>query len=163
MAITDNLTVEEARELIDRNRKQGWPDLDLGERAFALEYITDYNHRRAARETGWSPDHGLKLIRRPLVVAFIKDLQDKQSISNIVTEDFVRNMWLSILPKLMGDEEVPMVTAQGEQFRANKFHASEVNAALRELAKSTSFYKEEQGGTSAAEALLLMAQKLPGA
>lgn len=163
MAFTNGLTVDELRALIDRNKNNGWQDLDPRERAFALEYLVHYSHRKAAEKAGYSASAGISLIRRPLVAAFIRDLQDHQSVTNIVTEDFVRNLWLTLLPKLMGEEEVPMVTSQGEAFTAKKFHASEVNSVIKELAKSTDFYKAEEGGTNLADVLAALAKGLPGA
>ena len=59
---------------IERNRLNGWEDLDILEKAFGAEYIVDYSHRKAMERLDQDPDKGLKMLRNPLVYAFICDL-----------------------------------------------------------------------------------------
>jgi hypothetical protein len=142
----DDLTSE-----IERHKSSNWETLDGQLRAFAYEYVIHYDHRKAAKAVGFSESKGIKLIRDPLVSALIKDIQDRNLVSNIITEDFVRSQWLNLLPKLMGDEEVNLVTAMGAQFQAKKFHSSETVSVLKELSKSTKFYENgsgQEGGTT---------------
>jgi len=137
---TDSLALE-----VERQKQLGWSDLDPQLRAFAHEYIIDYNHRRAASETGYPMAKGIQLVRDPLVSAYVQHLQNQNLVSNIITEDFVRSQYLNIIPKLMGDEEVNIVTAMGQELSVKKFHSSELVSVLRELGKSTKFYENGSG------------------
>lgn len=133
------------KELIDRNIKSNFADLEPQKRAFALSYIVDYNHRRAAQDIGFNADRGISLVRDPLIAAFVKHLQDEFAISNIITSDFVKAQYLALIPKLAGEEEVNLITADGEQVFVRKFHPAALTAVLKELAKSTKFYEDGSG------------------
>ena len=138
-------TKEEYHAIIERNEKSDWSDLEPRERAFAYSYLTDYNHRRAANDVGLGADAGIRYLRRPLVSAFIQFLQERSHIANTITDDFVRTQMLNLLPKLLGQEPVPLVDKDGGEFDALKFHPSESVNLLRELAKSTKFYEGGSG------------------
>jgi len=135
--------------IIERNKGTGWPDLTAQRKAFAMHFLMDYDHRAAAVEVKFSEAMGAKLIREPLLSAYISELQNQDLISNIVTEDFVRTQWLNLIPILSGQVEVPLgVDADGDQLNGKKFMASELNNVLKELAKSTKFYEEGSGDGS---------------
>ena len=139
---------DEVNAQIERNRKNGFEDLTLPERAFAHQYIIDYDHRRAAVDTGFGADAGIRLVRKPLIAAYIKALQDEDLVADTITRDFVRAQMLNLLPKLMGDEEIPVVLSNGANILARKFHAGEANALLRELAKAVDFYEVRESRLS---------------
>ncbi len=150
MAIADDCQIltqdkESINALIERNRREDWPDLTPEKRAFALVYVVSYNHRDAASSAGLSPDSGIRLIRDPLVSAYIREIQDKDLVSNLITEDFVRTHMVNLLPKLLGQEEVPLVDKDGSQISVKKFHPTDAVNLLKELAKSTKFYEEGSG------------------
>lgn len=146
MANTDVIVIEQnTKEAIDIAKGNNFADLPLNKRAFALSYIMSYNHREAAKEAGFVPDRGISLLRDPMISAFIAHLQDEIHISNVVTADFVRHHMVSLIPKLSGEEEVPMVLPNGEEIIAKKFHSGELINLLKELAKSTKFYEDGSG------------------
>jgi phage terminase small subunit len=141
MATSANDPVLVNGELIKRNIANGFEDLTLNERAFGLNYLVHYDERRAASECGYSKQHGARLLRKPLVAAFIKWLQDEQQIANIVTEEMVRTSLLNLIPRLSGEEDIPIVTKDGFTVMARKFHGTELISVLKVLREMADDYK----------------------
>ena len=131
--------------LIARNRESGWVDLSEREKAFAVEYTTNgFKHKAAAESVGLSD--GLRQLRKPLVGAFIAFLQESSLNAKMITQSFVEQKYLELLPKLMGEEEIPMVDLKtGETFHAKKLHSAEVVSVLRDLGKSSGYIAPEIG------------------
>lgn len=134
------------KEMISEMRESNWASLSADRRAFAMAYLRSYSHVQAARDIG-RPGKGLVYMRDPQTSAFISDLQEQFEAINLVTDQWVRNKWIEVLPKLMGEEEIMAVTPHGEEVAIKKFHSSETVAALRELGKSTKFYAEGSGNS----------------
>lgn len=152
--MTDNVPslsgkLDNCKELIAHNRENSWPDLDPKRKAFAYYYIEDYSHRKAAEKAGFHPNTGASLLREPLLMAFINEMQSTLAERSIVNRDFVNVQWMKLLPKVMGDEEVAMVTKDGDPYMAQKFHAAEATRVLTELSKSTNFYADGSGQSAA--------------
>jgi hypothetical protein len=135
-------------DLIEEHRENQWQLLDHELKMFAYEYLKEYDHAEAAKISGVGQKHALKTLRNPLVQAFIQDIVEDRQVSTNITQDYVATMWMKLLPKLMGEEEVPMVTASGAMIEAKKFFASESISALREMSKSTKFYEDGSGGVN---------------
>lgn len=136
---------EESSILIERNKVSGWEDLSHQKKAFAYEYLSNgYKHRKAATHAGIAENSGLKVLREPLVSAFIAELQEKHFTSAIITKQFVESQYLELIPFLKGEEEIPIVTGQGEEKNVYKFHASELVGVLRDLSKVTGYQQEEE-------------------
>lgn len=130
-------------ELIAKNREEGWPDLDPKRKAFAYFYLESYNQRLAAEKAGFNPSTGSKLLREPLLMAFITDAQEVMAQRSLVNRDFVNFQWLKLLPKVMGEEEVAIVDRkEGLSFFAKEFNANAAAKVLTELSKSTNFYAD---------------------
>lgn len=146
------LTTQIDKKLIDSSatikelRKGGWEDLDNERKAFAYKYIESYDHCEAAAAIGKKRGDGLKLLRDPLVCAFLSDLQEAMGERSIIKRDFINVQWLKLLPKLMGEEEVMLgVDKDGLQLEGYKFHSADATRALTELSKSTNFYADGTG------------------
>ncbi len=136
---------EDTKSLIERNKKTNWEDLTDQRKAFAYEYIANgYNHRNAAHKVGIAKNSAVRLLREPLVSAFISHLQEEHFTSAIITKQFVEHQYLELIPYLKGEQAIPMVTGQGVELDACKFHASELTAVLRDLSKVTGYVKEEE-------------------
>lgn len=136
-------------ELIARNRENDWPDLDAQRKAFALFFVEDYNHKKAAEKAGFSSSKGSALLREPLLMAYINDCQKALAERSFINRDFVNLQWLKLLPKVMGDEAVSMVSKDGDEFLARKFDSAGAAKVLTELSKSTDFYVNGSGQTAA--------------
>jgi len=126
---------------IDRNKLSNWEDIDPQRKAFALNYVIVYDHRSSAKLAGFSPDSGLRLLREPLLSAYIAYLQEEDYITNLITEDFIRVQFLNLLPMLSGQVEVPVVDSRGTSYNVKKFFPNELVSVLKEMAKSTKFYE----------------------
>ena len=126
-------------------REDNWVQFDNQLKAFALDYIQHYNHRLSCKRADLPKDMGIKLIRDPLVSALISDLISQRQIRTNITDDMVSTLWLNMLPKLMGEEDIAMIDNTGNEFQGRKFHASESVRALTEISKSTKFYAEGSG------------------
>lgn len=134
-------------QLIERHRETYWNNLDSKLKMFAYEYLKEYNHRNSAALAGFPKNDGLRILREPVVQAFIQDITDDRQVTTNITKEYISTMWMRMLPKLMGEEEVAMVTSSGEEKTACKFFASEAVSAIREMGKSTKFYEDGSGGT----------------
>ena len=150
LGLVEPLDAEEminSAALVDRNRQTGWKDLPEVDRAFAIEYITNgFNHANAAEAVGLTKSSGLRKLRAPLVQGFIAYLQDQRAKASIITREFVEQQYLEILPKLKGEEAVPLVSPQGDAYEAKKFHSGETVSVLRDLSKAAGYTPEEIKG-----------------
>lgn len=141
MASPNDNTVLVDGDQIQRNINNGFQDLTLNEHAFCLNYVVHYDERRAASESGYSKSHGARLLRKPLIAACIKWMQENRQIANHVTEEMIRTCLLNLVPKLSGDEEIPVVTKDGFTVMARKFHSSELLNLLKMLREMADDYK----------------------
>ncbi len=133
------------KDLIERNRLTDWEDLSPEQRAFVFEYMQNgFNHREAARVTGFKPNNGFRMLRHPLVASYIQHLQEEQYERSLLTKSFVEAQYLEIIPKLKGNEEVPLVTGMGEEVFVKKFHSAEMVSVLRDLSKISGMQTEEK-------------------
>jgi len=139
------LDAESLDTLISNNAEAGWPDLDERDRAFAVEYITNgFSHNDAAEAVGLSRKSGLKKLREPLIGAFIRHLQASTANAKIITQQFVEQKYLEVLPKLMGEEDVPLFDhKEGISISAKKFHSAETVSVLRDLGKAAGYVAPE--------------------
>ena len=87
----------------------------------------------------------MRKLRAPLVQGFIAYLQDQRAKASIITREFVEQQYLEILPMLKGEEEVPLITPQGDSYNAKKFHSGETVSVLRDLSKAAGYIAEEVG------------------
>lgn len=131
------------KDLLASNRLNGFVDLPAQHRLFALEYHKEPNHFKAADECGIARNQALRILREPLVQEFIKYLREKQEHYTLIDKGFIEVQYLTLYGKLLGEEEVNMVDKDGLAFTAKKFHSSEAVAALRDMAKSVEFFKED--------------------
>lgn len=136
------MTSDELNEQIKRNKLENWPDLSDSQKMFGILYAETYVISSSATAAGVSPDRAQKWLREPLLIEFINEIQSHLNGRSVITKDFVNLQWLKLMPKLLGEEEVPLITSSGAIGLHKKFHASESVALLKELSKSTGFYIE---------------------
>lgn len=105
-----------------------------------MAYVQTYNVKEAAEESKSPLAVAKRWLRDPLVNAFIVECQKVLSERSIISRDFVNMKWLELLPKVMGEEAVPMIDNEGNQYLGKKFDGSTARAVLTELSKSTNFY-----------------------
>lgn len=133
----------DCKELIARNRENGWPDLEPQHRGFLLKYVESYSIKEAADAVGLGVSKARSVLRDPLAMAYLNDIQAMLAERTVINRDFVNMQWLKLLPKVMGEEEVPIVdTKNGLAFSAKEFNANAAAKVLTELSKSTNFYAD---------------------
>lgn len=131
------------KDLLASNRLNGFADLPAKHRLFALEYFKEPNHYKAAEAADIGRASAIRTLRDPLVQEFLKYLREKQEHYTLIDKSFIEVQYLTLYGKLLGEDEVPMVDKDGCAFKAKKFHASEAVSALRDMAKSVEFFKDE--------------------
>ncbi|QYK70228.1 terminase small subunit [Alteromonas phage ZP6] len=140
------LSSKEFSEKLAHNEANGWPDLAPDEKAFLANYAQTYSIKEAAEGiNSIGAQRGGKLLRNPLAVAFLNQIQDVLASRSVITRDFVNVQWMNLLPKVMGEEEVAMVDREGCGFFGKKFDAAAATKVLTELSKSTNFYADGSG------------------
>ena len=137
-------TPEQILEYIKVQKHRGWPDLDPKHREFANEYlINGFKHREAAKEVGVSDP--TRAMRNPLVRAYIANLQELNGNIRLLNQQFVEQRYMELIPKLMGEEEVPIFDVkEGISVNAKKFHSAETVAVLRDLGKASGYQADEE-------------------
>ena len=88
--------------------------LDAPHRLFCFEYLVDFDHRRAAEVAQFSPDSGMRLLRKPDVSKYIKLLTDELAHESLISRDMVQHELLhEFLPRAKGEKEVVGVDRDG--------------------------------------------------
>jgi hypothetical protein len=129
---------------IERNRQNGWPDLDERRKALAYNYVSNgYDHRSAASNCGFSANSGLRLIREPLLGAFIEHLQKETYQADIISRSLVESRLDQLWEIAVGDCPIPIVLANGEEIEAAKFHGELAMSVIKEQNKMKGFVKED--------------------
>lgn len=136
---------EELKAWLEENRQNGFLDLSSQHKQFAFEYLKCYSHLQAADAVGIARNIALRTLKDPLVQAFIVYLNERKEHYTLIDASFIEVQYLSLYGKLIGEEDVPMVDKNGDCFVGRKFHAAEAVGALRDMAKSTKFFKEGSG------------------
>lgn len=139
-------STSELQELITFNRENGWPDLSAESQLFAMAYVETYNMSDSAQAANISLVDARKLLRDPIFVSFVNDLQSHLNTRTVISKDFVHLQWLKLLPKLMGEEPVDMVDKNGEGYQERRFHASEAVSLVKELGKIVGVYDGHNDG-----------------
>lgn len=142
---------------VEKNRKNGFLDLTDRRKAFCITYVTNgFDHNAAAAQVGYSKGMGIRLKREPLVAAYINILQEQYFAESIVTKAMM-DAKLDLLESIaMGEEEINMVTAMGDQITVKKFHPEMAMKVYQERNRLHEITKEE-GGSSAVSVTINMA------
>ncbi len=142
---------------IERNRENGFEDLEDQKKAFCIKYVTNgYNHREAAEDVGINPNRGIQLKNEPLISAYIHDLQQQFLAESIVTKQ-VMDSKLDVLEDIaMGRVEIPLVTGAGDKIEAKKFHP---DLAMKVYAEKVRLHKvvEDAKGSGHVNVVINMA------
>lgn len=134
--------------LIKANEANGWPDVKSVEKAFASEYVLSRDHREAAEIVGKTRSAGIKLLKNPLVNAYIAFLDSKVATRRLIDRAYVESEMLNLYYMAKGEDEVNLVDKDGTQFTAKEANLPVASKLLVEMAKSTKFYEDgsSQGG-----------------
>lgn len=140
LALTEELSPpSEQNEL--RSAEQA---LEPQERLFCYEYLTDYNHRRAAAAVGRSLTAGVKLLRNPKIAHFIRLLGDELAADSLITRDMVQYELIhEFLPRAKGEMEVHALDRDGAQVTGKVTNMAAYGKAIELMAKHSGFTAAE--------------------
>ena len=130
---------------------------------FVIEYVSNgYDHRAAAASVGFPAERGIRMLRSDLVREKLAELSSIKEETGIITKGFVEHAYLKLMPKLMGEEEVPLVTPAGEEYMACKFHSGEVVSVLRDLSKISGYMKPEESANKSLVNIIINPEAMSG-
>lgn len=96
--------------------------LSTDEQAFVVAYVENsYSIPLAASALGWSKEKCSRMLRDRNVRASVKEVQESVGEIDFLNESWVKAHLVRLMPMVMGDEPVPVITAAGEQITANVF------------------------------------------
>ena len=136
LELCQSLAAKNAPDQVKRNQETDFPDLEDKRKFFAYKYLAQFDHRQAAEDAGFSPDMGIKLIREPLLEAFIEKLKAEQRMRLEIDADQVRMEWLAALDVFSGKKPIPGTDVCS-------WDGSNVVATLKELSKIAKVYDRE--------------------
>lgn len=139
---------EGLKDWLEQNRLNGFADLPQKERVFAVEYFKTSDRFSASKVSGIAANYSLRTLRDPLVQEFLQYLNEQRQHYSLIDASFIEVQYLTLYGKLTGEEEVATLDKEGFVQMRHKFHASESVAALRDMAKMSGVYKEEQPATN---------------
>ena len=140
------MSPKELESLLAKNRDHGYPDVTDQHKMFAHEYILDFDHNRAAAAVGYSRSNGIRMLRDPLISAFIEELKQSMFSRMSIDADMVRAMWIETIPKLAGKEAVPKMLKDGSVVEGCHFDGPSLVSALKDIGTMTDLYKNGSGG-----------------
>lgn len=99
-----------------------WLGLPQDEKAFVVAYVENAYSVTEAADVLDMPVYVLrKMLAQPAVKKAISEIQEAMGDIDFLNEKWVKAQLLRIFPMVMGEEEVPMVTATGDQVMLKKF------------------------------------------
>lgn len=114
--------------------------LDSPHRLFCYEYLIDFDHRRAATVAKFSPDLGMRLLRKPDVSKYIKLLTDELAHESLISRDMVQHELLhEFLPRAKGEKKVCGVDRDGVAWTGNVTNMAAHAKAIDLMAKHSGF------------------------
>lgn len=99
-----------------------WPALSLDEKAFVAAYVENsYSLPLVEEATGIPVETGKKMLLSQNIRSAVAEVQEQVGSIDFLNEKWVKAQMLRMFPMVMGDEEVSLVTPQGESVMARKF------------------------------------------
>jgi hypothetical protein len=121
-------------DVIESNKTNNWPDLHAQAKVFAHEFSIVGNLTKACKRVGIGREKGSRLLRDPLVDAYINDIQEAcLTDSTIITRAFVELALLDQYEKANGEVEVPNVTKDGDVIMGKWWNGSVALGVIKEM------------------------------
>lgn len=133
----------ELSAFLAEQRENGFLALAQDKRLFALTFVETGSYVQASAAAGIQKETGKRWMTDPLVSCFINYLNQQKEHYSLIDASFVESQYLALFAKLIGEDEVDIVDKDGCAVQRRKFHASEAVAALRDMAKISGHYKED--------------------
>jgi hypothetical protein len=129
---------------LERNRSSGWPDVSPKAKVFVHEYSVCGNITSACKRVSIGRDRGMRMLRDPIIRAYLDSLEEGLRNDTIITRAFVELQMLETLEQVNGDVDVPNVTKDGEVVWGPRFNGTGKIALLKEM-KGLAGMNKEQG------------------
>lgn len=129
--------------VLEYNRSNDWVDVPAKAKVFAHEFSVVGNLTSACRAVGIGRERGARLLKDPLVSAYVAYLQETLVLDTLITRSFVELGLLDVYEKCMGEVDVPNVTKDGDVVMAPRFNAAGAMSALKEMKPLAGMNKEE--------------------
>lgn len=92
------------------------------ERAFAMAYVeAGYSLAKTVEDLKITRNQGNKLLARPDIRRAVMEVQNDIDSIDFLNEKWVKAQIMRLFPMVMGEEDVPVIDAQGNQAGARQF------------------------------------------
>lgn len=125
--VCDALTKPLSLAEIERERVAGFPTLSLLHQQLAVDFaLTGVSFYALAKAHELELRDVVRMFGHPLMRALVTDLQKEYAQHRLINAQWVEAQIIRNMPKLEGDEPIPVVTKDGDQVMRNKYHAKEL-------------------------------------
>lgn len=124
---------DEFKELVERNRQTGWPDLESKDKLLAMEFSVAGSLRDAAAKVGITSPTASRRLRSPLVAAYLDDILEEIRKDSILSRPFIELQYLETLEQANGDVPIHIVDREGNNVVAPRTDLQAKIAVLRQM------------------------------
>lgn len=139
------MIVGNVSDVIEQNKENGWPGVPAKTKVFCHEYSICFSLDAARKRVGISRDRASRLVRDPLVRAYIDSLVEELREETLFRREFVELEMMKLLDEVSGNVDMPSVTRDGEVFFAPHFNPSVKLQLLKEMKGSANAGSGEGG------------------
>lgn len=119
-------------------------ELDSQERLFCYAWLVHYSASKAADEVNMSKSAGVRLLKKPAIVSFIRLLSDELATDSLITREMVQHEILhEFLPMAKGEKAIHGVDRDGVQFTGRVTNMPAYGKVIDLMAKHSSFTAPE--------------------
>ena len=127
--------------------------LNNKDQAICLSWVESYNVTKVAEKFGTNTHKIYCILRKAEAQEYIQILMEEEYTGAIITADFIKTHYLSLLPKVLGEEDVNLINASGDAFSGKKFDAPATLGVLRDMSKTVEGFdkskeRAEAGGVT---------------
>jgi hypothetical protein len=121
----------------------------MAEQAFAAAYVENgYSLVETSVALSIGKDDAKRLLNKPDVRRAITEVQNDVDSIDFMNEKWVKTQLLKLFPKVMGEDTIPMVNMDGEEYEGRKFYPDVSMRILEYVAPKTVAGKAHGNTTS---------------
>lgn len=130
-------SVREQQELstwLEYNRNYNWPDLPSQSKVLVHKVVENNgNITQASKVVGIGRSRAARILQDPLVGAYRDDMEAELRRDSLISRHWLELESIDLYEKMIGEQDIPMVTRDGDQIIAKSFNPSGANAAMKTL------------------------------
>jgi hypothetical protein len=128
-----------------------WQSLSVAEQAFAAAYVENgYSLAEVSGTLSITLPEARKMLNRPDVRRAITEVQNDVDSIDFLNEKWVKTQLLKLFPKVMGEEAVPLVNSEGEEYEGRKFYP-DISMRILEYVHPKTTAGKQAGNTAAVQ------------